>query len=56
MPIVGLSTVVMIIRSCACKGLLVRLGSQGNTDVEPFEEIPEEEFGLEDVPGLSGSR
>ena len=43
----------MCIKDGPCKDFPVRLRSQENTDVDPFEEIPEDKISLEDVPGLS---
>ena len=41
---------IMCIRYGPCKDLLERLTSLEDTDVDPFEEIPEDEVCLEDVP------
>ena len=46
---------IMCIRHGPCKGLLERLTSLEDTDVDPFEEIPEDEVSLEDVPELTMS-
>ena len=54
----GLLTDLMMIQSCTlevwpCKNLLERLTSLKDTDVDPFEEIPEDEVSLEGVLELT---
>ena len=43
----------MCIKYGPCKDLLERLTSLEDTGVDPFEEIPEDEISLEDVPELT---
>ena len=43
----------MCIKCGLCKNLLERLVSLEDTDVDPFEKIPEDEVSLEDVPELA---
>ena len=44
---------IMCIKYGPCKDLLERLTSLKDTDVDPFEEIPEDEVSLEGVPELT---
>ena len=44
---------IMWIKYGPYKDLLERLSSLEDTDVDPFEEIPEDEVFLEDVPELT---
>ena len=43
----------MCIKYGLCNNLLERLKSLEDTDLDPFEGIPEIEDNLEDVPGLA---
>ena len=43
----------MCIKYEPCRDILERLASLKDTDVDPFEEIPEDEVSLEDVPELT---